>query len=159
MHICDTWSFSAISRVVLWRSESIIASIRSSSTSTEIRNYLIANPIQYSSLYSSLFSKFQLISNYNNLEFNPLRSMFLRRRKEENTYLLQNQKHLVNLPFEKDRDDISFRRRGELTRGGKRVKSIGGRQMAGIPDAEVADPEVGNGPTREKRGCEPCMES
>ena len=85
--------------------------------------------------------------------------MFSRRRKEENTYLLQNQKHLVNLPFEKDRDDISFRRRGELTRGGKRVKSIGGRQMAGIPDAEVADPEVGNGPTREKRGCEPCMES
>ena len=38
MHVCDTWSFSAISRVVLWRSES-------SSTSTEIRNYLVANPI------------------------------------------------------------------------------------------------------------------
>lgn len=51
--------------------------------------------------------------------------MFSRRRKEENTYLLRNQKHLVNLPFEKDWDDISFRRRGELTRGGKRVKSIG----------------------------------
>ena len=34
MHVCDTWSFSAISRVVLRRSESIIASIRSSSTST-----------------------------------------------------------------------------------------------------------------------------
>ena len=45
MHICDTRSFSAISRVVLWRSESIIALIRSSSTSTEIRNYLVANPI------------------------------------------------------------------------------------------------------------------
>ena len=27
MHVCDTWSFSAISRVVLWRSESIIALI------------------------------------------------------------------------------------------------------------------------------------
>ena len=34
MHVCDTWSFSAISRVVLWRSESIIALIKSSSTST-----------------------------------------------------------------------------------------------------------------------------
>ena len=34
MHVCDTWSFSAISRVVLWRSESIIALIRSSSIST-----------------------------------------------------------------------------------------------------------------------------
>ena len=45
MHVCDTWSFSAISRVVLWRSESIIVLIRSSSTSTEIRNYLVANPI------------------------------------------------------------------------------------------------------------------
>ena len=45
MHVCDTWSFSAISRVVLWRSESIIALIKSSSTSTEIRNYLVANPI------------------------------------------------------------------------------------------------------------------
>ena len=45
MHVCDTWSFSAISRVVLWRSESIIALITSSSTSTEIRNYLVANPI------------------------------------------------------------------------------------------------------------------
>ena len=33
MHVRDTWSFSAISRVVLWRSESI-ALIRSSSTST-----------------------------------------------------------------------------------------------------------------------------
>ena len=45
MHVCDTWSFSAISRVVLWRSESIIALIRSSSISIEIRNYLVANPI------------------------------------------------------------------------------------------------------------------
>ena len=45
MHVCDTRSFSAISRVVLWRSESIIALIRSSSTSPEIRNYLVANPI------------------------------------------------------------------------------------------------------------------
>ena len=44
MHVCDTWSFSAISRVVLWRSESIIALIRSL-TSTEIRNYLVTNPI------------------------------------------------------------------------------------------------------------------
>ena len=25
MHVCDTWSFSAISRVVLWRSESIMS--------------------------------------------------------------------------------------------------------------------------------------
>ena len=34
MHVCNTWNFSAISRVVLWRSESIIALIRSSSIST-----------------------------------------------------------------------------------------------------------------------------
>ena len=33
------------SHELLWRSKSIIALIRSSSTSTEIRNYLVANPI------------------------------------------------------------------------------------------------------------------
>ena len=44
MHVRDTWSFSALSRVVLWRFESIIALIRSSSTSTEILNYLVYQP-------------------------------------------------------------------------------------------------------------------
>ena len=52
MHVRDTWSFSAISRVVLWRFESIIASIRSSSTSTEIRNYLVANPIIFEDYFN-----------------------------------------------------------------------------------------------------------
>lgn len=46
-----------------------------------------------------------------------------------------------------------------MTRGRKMVRSIGTSQMADIPDAQVADPEVGNGPTTENRGCEPCMES
>lgn len=50
---------------------------------------------------------------------------------------------------EKELDDISFRRRRESTRGLK----VSGRQMADIPDAEVADPEVGNGPTTGNRGC------
>ena len=47
MHVCDTWNFSAISRVVLWRSESIIALIRSSSTSTEIYQLLSCQPNIY----------------------------------------------------------------------------------------------------------------
>ena len=47
MHVCDTWSFSVISRVVLWRSESILALIRSSSTSTEIYQLLSCQPNIY----------------------------------------------------------------------------------------------------------------
>ena len=63
MHVRDTWSFSAISRVVLWRSESIIALIRSSSTLTEIRNYLIANPIQYGSMSKFRHSIYTIFSS------------------------------------------------------------------------------------------------
>lgn len=48
---------------------------------------------------------------------------------------------------------------GDSSREAGRGLKVSGRQMADIPDAEVADPEVGNGPTTEKRGCEPCMES
>ena len=93
----DIWSFSAISRVVLWRSESIIALIRSSSTST-------GRPERFSSLSEK--SPERNLSN----QFWHYRSLRFRRHKQHITFcelamrfsLCENKKakYEDNVPFD-----------------------------------------------------------